>query len=55
VTYHGPQSPGAAKRNRERKRAEAEARNAATPTERTAKFRRDRARVQAALAEARAT
>lgn len=46
---------GARARVRALKRLEAEQRNAATPIERTAKFRRDRARVQAALIEARAT
>jgi hypothetical protein len=44
---------GARSRFRALKRFEAEQRNAATPAERTAKFRRDRARVQAALADAR--
>jgi hypothetical protein len=51
--YHGPQSKHAARRARERKRDEADARNAATRRDRTAQWRRDRDAVQTALAEAR--
>lgn len=49
--YTGPQGPGARARLRARRRAEAEQRNASTPQDRTAWFRRQRARVRAALAE----
>ncbi|HEY1178257.1 MAG TPA: hypothetical protein VGF17_19050 [Phytomonospora sp.] len=38
--YTGPQGPGAARRAREQRRAEAEARNAATKPERRASARR---------------
>ena len=53
--YSGHAGHGARAATRATKRAEAEQRNAATPLERTAKFRRDRARVQAALTEAKTT
>ncbi|GIH70293.1 hypothetical protein [Sphaerimonospora thailandensis] len=38
--WNGPAHRGAAREARERRRAEAEARNARTPMERTARFRR---------------
>jgi hypothetical protein len=49
--YSGRQAPGAARLRREQAWAEAQARNAATPTERTAAFRRQRARIRQALDE----
>lgn len=58
--YSNPATPdwvhrgrGQRGRVRELKRREAEARNDSTPVERTARFRRDRATVQAAVAAAR--
>lgn len=53
--FTGTQPARAAAARRAKKRADAELRNAATPYERTAKYRRDRARVQAALADAHNT
>lgn len=47
--FSGPQGAGAQTRRRKQAWAEAEARNAATPTERTAEFRRQRARIRQAL------
>jgi len=41
--YSGPQGPGARRRVREQKRAEAEARNALTPPERRKAARRKKA------------
>jgi hypothetical protein len=49
--YSGQQPPGARHATQAVKRIAAEDRNAATPTERTAWFRRERTRVQAAVRE----
>jgi hypothetical protein len=49
--YSGPQSRGASRTRRARARVEAEERNAAAPAERRASFRRERARIRAALDE----
>lgn len=51
--FSGPQAAGARRTLRTVRRVDAEARNAATPLEKTAKFRRDRAVVQAAVRDAR--
>ncbi len=50
--FSGPQGKGAAKRLREIKRQQAEARNALTPVENTAAYRRTIAAVEQILREA---
>lgn len=44
MSWNGPQEKGAMRKHREQKRREAEARNAATPVERTRRYRLEQER-----------